>query len=345
MVGLNKIRIGKDIAFAWEILTGGEALPLGGRDLRLYVVCPEGRSQELPYSVEGNVLRFTLEGRMQKRLGVHLVTLWENVDKVGQTVVDKGAVDLVPHVCYEQLNSVINIGGLTVVNLGQSDIALGNVHSIQYAEQTETATESGGVNTLTLELSNGQKIQLKVRNGERGEQGKPGLTGADYIGIFADKQKAIREWVRTGMHNGAWMLVGEVTAVDLYSVASDTELWDDTYDEDTPDQLTYLGVFGSKQEAAEAWVHEDMPVPCTATVGKAAYYIDRTYEELLGEKSNVEPVNMLTSDASMVEINRMKEQLYRLEKKVGIVITKQEYDTLVSSGNIDPEMTYNIFEE
>ena len=95
-------RIGKDIRVRWRILTNGEALPLEGRDLRLEVVTRFGRT-EREFSIEdGNVVVFTLPGRVQLYLGEYTFTLWENWGKAGQTAVDScGGIELVPTTCME----------------------------------------------------------------------------------------------------------------------------------------------------------------------------------------------------------------------------------------------------
>lgn len=100
---MKKIRIGKDIAIQWTILTNGEPQSLEGRDLSVSLTDPLGTKSELPFSVEGNVIRLTYSGTKQKRLGTYRLTLWENYGKEGQTAVDHcNPFALVPTTCSEE---------------------------------------------------------------------------------------------------------------------------------------------------------------------------------------------------------------------------------------------------
>lgn len=84
---MRKIRIGKDIALSWTILTNGEEESLEGRDLTL-VLSDRFSRRRLDFEAEGCVLRFTVRGAEQKTLGEYGLTLWENRGRDGQTVVD-----------------------------------------------------------------------------------------------------------------------------------------------------------------------------------------------------------------------------------------------------------------
>lgn len=88
-------RLGKDIGFIWTITTNGEPLSLEGRILRLVMTDPKGYETEFPFEVQDNKLKTVFYGRDQKWLGVYSFTLWENYGMIGQTAVDKIAVELV----------------------------------------------------------------------------------------------------------------------------------------------------------------------------------------------------------------------------------------------------------
>lgn len=99
---MKKIRIGKDIAVTWVILTNGETVSLVGRDLKLVMLDPLKRSTDIQFTVEGNTLSTTVRGTEQKYLGDYTLTLWENYGKERQTAVDAcGAFTLVPTTCAE----------------------------------------------------------------------------------------------------------------------------------------------------------------------------------------------------------------------------------------------------
>lgn len=85
---MKQIRIGKDISLRWEITTDGEAIPLEGRDLTVELKSPIGKVSNMPFRVDGNVLIMTYYGYEQTLYGEYSLTLWENIGKPGQNVVD-----------------------------------------------------------------------------------------------------------------------------------------------------------------------------------------------------------------------------------------------------------------
>lgn len=50
---------------------------------------------------------------------------------------------------------------------------------IDSIEQTATSTEDGGINILTVTLTNGATSTFEVRNGTKGNQGEKGEKGSD----------------------------------------------------------------------------------------------------------------------------------------------------------------------
>ena len=85
---MKRIRIGKDIEIHWPILTNGQQVALEGRDLRLFVHLPSHMDIPVDFTTEGNTAIFTISGAMQKSIGVYRLTMWENLQKRGQTAVD-----------------------------------------------------------------------------------------------------------------------------------------------------------------------------------------------------------------------------------------------------------------
>lgn len=116
---MRKIRKGKDITLRWEILTGGEPLPLEGRDLTL-LLKETYRTTELPFTIEGNMLTAVWRGTEHQYLGAVRLSLWENRGKDGQTVVDKcDAFSLVRCTCEETPSDDTSLKTATV-DLGSS---------------------------------------------------------------------------------------------------------------------------------------------------------------------------------------------------------------------------------
>lgn len=92
-----KKRIGKDLRFTAEITTNNERLPLEGRDISVEITAANGSFRYRPeFTVDGSTLFVEFPGTQQKVIGIHELTVWENLGKSGQTVVDRyGIVELV----------------------------------------------------------------------------------------------------------------------------------------------------------------------------------------------------------------------------------------------------------
>ena len=99
---MEKKRIGKTLKIRWAILTGGEPEPLAGRDLTLEISSGNRVRTTLSFVADGNVAEFVFEGSEQRYVGPYAVTMWENLGKEGQTVVDRcDAFCLVARSCEE----------------------------------------------------------------------------------------------------------------------------------------------------------------------------------------------------------------------------------------------------
>lgn len=95
---IPRYRIGKDIHVYWSITTNKQQVSLEGRDITLFIVTPRNTQiQVTDFGVNFNILDFTYPGREQKTLGRYTLTLYENLGKEGQTVLDSvDAFELVP---------------------------------------------------------------------------------------------------------------------------------------------------------------------------------------------------------------------------------------------------------
>lgn len=122
---MKRIRIGKDIEIHWPILTNGEQVALEGRDLKLFVHLPSHMDIPVDFTTEGNTAIFTISGTMQKSIGVYRLTMWENLQKSGQTTVDYcKAFELVPTTLLEGGEDESNLTTETV-DLEASSLVVG----------------------------------------------------------------------------------------------------------------------------------------------------------------------------------------------------------------------------
>lgn len=122
---MKRIRIGKDIEIHWPILTNGQQVALEGRDLRLFVHLPSHMDIPVDFTTEGNTAIFTISGTMQKSIGVYRLTMWENLQKSGQTAVDYcKAFELVPTTLLEGGEDESNLITETI-NLEASSLVVG----------------------------------------------------------------------------------------------------------------------------------------------------------------------------------------------------------------------------
>lgn len=122
---MKRIRIGKDIEIHWPILTNGQQVALEGRDLRLFVHLPSHMDIPVDFTTEGNTAIFTISGAMQKSIGVYRLTMWENLQKRGQTAVDYcKAFELVPTTLLEGGEDESNLTTETV-DLEASSLVVG----------------------------------------------------------------------------------------------------------------------------------------------------------------------------------------------------------------------------
>lgn len=83
-----KIRIGNDISVQWAITHNGLPESLEGKNLYVELSCMYGKQEVTQYTVVGNTIRFTFEGKEQKHLGNYNLTLVENKGESGMMVVD-----------------------------------------------------------------------------------------------------------------------------------------------------------------------------------------------------------------------------------------------------------------
>lgn len=176
---MNKIksRRGKTIAFRWSVMTNGEAVSLEGRDLTLKIVGPDHFSRTLPFQFVDNVVFVVVQGTMLTQLGDYVFTLYENMGKEYQTVVDTDAVYIVDRTSKETpwLFDTETVDDIVIesTNLGVIDMSVFGGTGIKSITE-ELSDEDGGDNLITFELTTGHKFNVTIRNGKSGKPGEPG---------------------------------------------------------------------------------------------------------------------------------------------------------------------------
>lgn len=92
---MKEIRIGNTINITWNLTVKGAVL--SELDLMLQRNEPLRQVRNIPFTFEGNALKFGHEGAEQRQCGVYSYTLWANYGKADQAVVDaRNAYVLVP---------------------------------------------------------------------------------------------------------------------------------------------------------------------------------------------------------------------------------------------------------
>ncbi len=123
---MRRIRIGKDIAMRWTILTDGQPTDLANRKLLIEARASNGRVYELEYTTEKNTAIFTFLGKEQRFTGNYTITLWENKGEEKQNVVDKVSAFSLVRSTDEEDNSADAENNLEVetIDLGTTDFTL-----------------------------------------------------------------------------------------------------------------------------------------------------------------------------------------------------------------------------
>lgn len=180
-----KIRIGKDINIRWEILTDGEPRPLEGRTLALYIQDYTRRRTEIPFTIAGNALLVSLRAAQLTRLGEYVLTLVENEDEEGQTIVDaKPAFTLVEY------------------STEEDDAAAPDLEVEQVTLETANLTKAGG-GISPEDLFAGKPYVMQkgdivpaMRNGELRPVRVPGTLNGKFRGVI---HKAVPICPRAGI--------------------------------------------------------------------------------------------------------------------------------------------------
>lgn len=176
-----KRRIGNDLHIKWSILTGGQSVPLTGRDLTLILTGRNGRRQ-IEFESLDNVASFVWRGMDQSECGRYIFTLWENMGKPDQYVVDSiDSICLVPNsnmVSDGDTSADIYIGGGLSAGSTVDDfvkaIDVDVKSAIQSANDATDNANDAAANASTIAAT----IKAAYDNGEfKGEKGDKGDKG------------------------------------------------------------------------------------------------------------------------------------------------------------------------
>lgn len=171
---MKTIRIGKDISVRWPILTNGDAAPLWGRDLTLFVKSPYGVRKTIDFSVDENAVLFVYPGTAQKFLGVYKLTLWENYGKRGQTAVDCcEAFELVACTCKEHSGDEGLDTASVVLPACSIEVGVGPGSSVDVTQQegdSPTSVMSQAAVTRSLEEERAARSQADSQLNDKLDQ-------------------------------------------------------------------------------------------------------------------------------------------------------------------------------
>lgn len=210
---MRLFRIGKTLKIRWSILSGGTPEPLTGRDLTLEISSGNRVRATLPFVADGNVAEAVFQGTDQRYVGPYTVTMWENLGKEGQTVVDRcDAFCLVSRSCEEAKDGSDEDPDLEIVSLdlGTSNFETGVPGSSAYElfkkynpdsklteeEYAEAPVQAAGVALAMVEQL--EETEAAVKQAEQGrEQAEQGREAAERTRATAEQERVAAEQQRT----------------------------------------------------------------------------------------------------------------------------------------------------
>lgn len=216
---MEKKRIGKTLKIRWAILTGGEPESLAGRDLTLEISSGNRVRTTLSFVADGNVAAFVFEGSEQRYVGPYTVTMWENLGKEGQTVVDRcDAFCLVARSCEEAESGSAEDPGLEIesLDLGTSNFEAGVPGASAYdlfkkhnpdselteEEYAEVPVRAAGAALAMVEQLEETEVEVKQaeqlrKQAEQGrEASEQARATAEQGRVTAEQQRALAEQTR-----------------------------------------------------------------------------------------------------------------------------------------------------
>lgn len=197
----------------WSILSGGTPEPLTGRDLTLEISSGNRVRATLPFVADGNVAEAVFQGTDQRYVGPYTVTMWENLGKEGQTVVDRcDAFCLVSRSCEEAKDGSDEDPDLEIMSLdlGTSNFEAGVPGSSAYElfkkynpdsklteeEYAETPVQAAGVALAMVEQL--EETDAAVKQAEQlREQAEQGREASERTRATAEQERVAAEQQRT----------------------------------------------------------------------------------------------------------------------------------------------------
>lgn len=265
---MKRIRIGKDIEIHWPILTNGQQVALEGRDLRLFVHLPSHMDIPVDFTTEGNTAIFTISGAMQKSIGVYRLTMWENLQKRGQTAVDYcKAFELVPTTLLE--------GGEDESNLTTETVDL-EASSLVVGLPGESAYEAFKKYNPNSELTEEEYAEAPINAANAANEAAKAAN--DAAGKIGDIDKALAE--KVDKEEGKGLSTNDYTDQEKEKLAGLSNYDDTEIKQELSDKA-------SKQELTEA---------AADTLTEAKSYTDTKTTELWNNVSDV-------FDATSEELN------------------------------------------
>lgn len=228
---MKRIRIGKDIEIHWPILTNGEEVALEGRDLKLFVHLPSHMDIPVDFTTEGNTAIFTISGTMQKSIGVYRLTMWENLQKSGQTAVDYcKAFELVPTTLLE--------GGEDESNLTTETVSL-EASSLVVGLPGESAYEAFKKYNPNSELTEEEYAEAPINAANAANEAAKAAN--DAAGKIGDIDKALAE--KVDKEEGKGLSTNDYTDQEKEKLAGlsnydDTEIRKELSDKASKQELT-----------------------------------------------------------------------------------------------------------
>lgn len=265
---MKRIRIGKDIEIHWPILTNGEEVALEGRDLKLFVHLPSHMDIPVDFTTEGNTAIFIITGAMQKSIGMYRLTMWENLQKSGQTAVDYcNAFELVPTTCME--------GGEDDNNLTSETVSL-EASSLVVGLPGESAYEAFKKYNPNSELTEEEYAEAPINAANAANEAAKAAN--DAAGKIGDIDKALAE--KVDKEEGKGLSTNDYTDQEKEKLAGLSNYDDTEIKQELSDKV-------SKQELTEA---------AAGTLTEAKSYTDTKAAELWNNVGD-------TFDAMSEELN------------------------------------------
>lgn len=278
---MKRIRIGKDIEIHWPILTNGEEVALEGRDLKLFVHLPSHMDIPVDFTTEGNTAIFTISGTMQKSIGVYRLTMWENLQKRGQTAVDYcKAFELVPTTLLE--------GGEDESNLTTETVDL-EASSLVVGLPGESAYEAFKKYNPNSELTEEEYAEAPINAANAANEAAKAAN--DAAGKIGDIDKALAE--KVDKEEGKGLSTNDYTDQEKEKLAGLSNYDDTEIRKELSDKV-------SKKELTEA---------AAGTLTEAKSYTDTEVEKTkrqVGEGLG-QAIDMLHSDMDKRDADTLKE--------------------------------------